>query len=116
MPGGRVCAGLVLALAGCSAERPPPAVGRQALDGRRALAEVTGSVPFLGWSSWSVESSTNGGYGTKWLGEGNVKNASDAMQAKLGSAGYSNVDIDAGWNATLAWHAYGYDAHGVPLP
>jgi hypothetical protein len=28
--------------------------------------------PFMGFSTWSVESSSHAGYGTNWLNEGNV--------------------------------------------
>jgi hypothetical protein len=116
MPRARVPAGLALLLAACSADPASLSKGKQLADGERALAAAVGAVPFLGWSSWSVESSSNSGYGTKWLTEGNIRNAADAMQAKLGGAGYTNIDIDSGWSATLDWHGYGYDAYGVPLP
>ena len=71
--------------------------------------------PFMGWSSWSVESSTHPGYGQNWLNEFNIQNAATAVATKLKSAGYSYVNIDAGWNFTLGW-TYHSDANGIPDP
>ncbi|MFI7383688.1 glycoside hydrolase family 27 protein [Streptomyces sp. NPDC049813] len=69
--------------------------------------------PFMGWSSWSVESATRDGYGTHWLNEGNIKNAADSLSGKLSSAGYKNLNIDAGWNFDYDWNFH-TDAHGIP--
>jgi hypothetical protein len=69
--------------------------------------------PFMGWSSWSVESSTRATYGTNWLTEGNIRNAADAMAAKIASAGYTSLNIDSGWNATLNWQSH-FDGNGIP--
>ncbi len=74
-----------------------------------------GDKPLLGWSSWSVQSSTRPGYGKGWLNETNVKNASDAMQQKLQAAGYRYINIDAGWNADLSWN-FSFDQNGIPKP
>lgn len=63
--------------------------------------------PFMGFSTWSVESSTHPGYGMGWLNEANVKNAADAVATKLKSAGYSYINLDSGWNS-------GVDGNGVP--
>src|SRR5882757_4772330 len=71
--------------------------------------------PFMGWSSWSVQSSTHADYGTDWLHEGNIRNAADAMATNLKPAGYTNINIDAGWNATYAWDFHS-DANGIPNP
>ncbi|NEB81143.1 glycoside hydrolase family 27 protein [Streptomyces sp. SID14478] len=67
----------------------------------------------MGWSSWSVESSTRSGYGTHWLNEGNIKNAADALSSKLSSSGYKNLNIDAGWDADYDWNFHS-DANGIP--
>ncbi|MFJ1747700.1 glycoside hydrolase family 27 protein [Streptomyces sp. NPDC088116] len=69
--------------------------------------------PFMGWSSWSVESSSRDGYGTRWLNEGNIKNAADSLSGKLSSAGYKNLNIDAGWNFDYDWNFH-TDANGIP--
>ena len=52
--------------------------------------------PFMGWSSWSVQSSNNPAYGTKWLTEANVKSAADSMAKNLRKAGYNQINLDAG--------------------
>ncbi|MCE7012012.1 glycoside hydrolase family 27 protein [Kibdelosporangium philippinense] len=71
--------------------------------------------PFMGWSSWSVQSSTCPTYGTSWLNEGNLRNAADALAAKLAPAGYTYVNLDSGWNASLGWVAR-FDGNGIPDP
>ena len=71
--------------------------------------------PFMGWSSWSLESSTRAGYGTSWLNEGHIRDAADALAGQLKSAGYTNVNIDSGWNADLAW-VFHTDVNGIPAP
>ncbi|AVH60962.1 glycoside hydrolase family 27 protein [Streptomyces dengpaensis] len=67
----------------------------------------------MGWSSWSVESSAHSDYGTRWLNEGNIKNAADSLSGKLASAGYNHLNIDAGWNADFDWNFH-TDANGIP--
>jgi len=71
--------------------------------------------PFMGWSSWSLESSTRAGYGTSWLNESHVRDAASAMASKLKSAGYTNVNIDSGWNADQSW-VFHTDVNGIPTP
>ncbi len=69
----------------------------------------------MGWSSWSVQSSSRSGYGKNWLNETNIKNAANAMSSKLKSAGYTYINIDAGWNADLNW-VFHTDGNGIPNP
>jgi hypothetical protein len=84
--------------------------------GRPAFAKSDFTAkPFMGWSSWSVESATRSGYGTGWLTENNIRNATDAVAGKLKSAGYSYINVDAGWDATLSWNFH-TDANGIPDP
>ncbi|MFJ8924992.1 glycoside hydrolase family 27 protein [Streptomyces sp. NPDC102364] len=78
-----------------------------------AQAKTPYVKPFMGWSSWSVESSTHSDYGTRWLNEGNIKNAADALSSKLAPAGYKNLNIDAGWNFDYDWNFH-TDANGIP--
>ncbi|HEY0806183.1 MAG TPA: glycoside hydrolase family 27 protein, partial [Pseudonocardiaceae bacterium] len=73
------------------------------------------SAPAMGWSSWSVESSTRATYGTSWLTESHVEGAADAVAAKLSSAGYSYINIDSGWNADLSFNGH-TDGNGIPNP
>ncbi|MFE4663758.1 glycoside hydrolase family 27 protein [Streptomyces sp. NPDC056716] len=69
--------------------------------------------PFMGWSSWSVQSSTHPDYGTEWLTEEHIKQTADAMAAKLKRSGYTNINLDAGWNASWDWQ-FRFDANGIP--
>lgn len=85
------------------------------VDPTPAAAKTSFSKPFMGWSSWSNQSSTRPNYGTSWLTESNIKNATDAVATKLKSAGYSYINIDAGWNATMNWDFHS-DANGIPNP
>ncbi|MGW7072999.1 glycoside hydrolase family 27 protein [Streptomyces sp. NPDC054855] len=78
-----------------------------------AQAKTPYVKPFMGWSSWSVESASHKDYGTKWLNEGNIKNAADALSGKLASAGYKNLNIDAGWDADYDWNFH-TDKNGIP--
>ncbi|MER5756159.1 glycoside hydrolase family 27 protein [Streptomyces sp. NPDC002088] len=84
-----------------------------ALPSADAEAKTPYVKPFMGWSSWSVESSSRSGYGTHWLNEGNIKNAADSLSSKLSSAGYKNLNIDAGWNFDYDWNFH-TDANGIP--
>ncbi|MDX6283316.1 MAG: hypothetical protein QOH03_4387, partial [Kribbellaceae bacterium] len=78
-------------------------------------AKTTFAQPCMGWSSWSNESSTRATYGTAWLTEAHIQDAADAVATTLKSAGYSYINIDAGWNATPAW-SFHSDANGIPDP
>ncbi len=99
--------GIVLAGSACVAPPPSSRAGADAV----TLTDGSTPTPFLGWSSWSVESTKRPGYGTSWLDEGHILDASAAMAQKLGAAGYRNIDIDSFWNDPPH-----YDANGVPLP
>ncbi|MBV2353026.1 carbohydrate-binding protein [Streptomyces sp. J2-1] len=63
--------------------------------------------PYMGWSSWSMQSSKypglnpNGDY--SWLTEANVLKQTDALAAKLKKYGYNYVNIDAGWWRDWTW-------------
>ncbi|MET9357813.1 glycoside hydrolase family 27 protein [Streptomyces sp. NPDC006617] len=84
-----------------------------ALPSSAAQAKTPYVKPFMGWSSWSVESSSRPGYGTHWLNESNIKNAADSLSGKLASAGYNQLNIDAGWNFDYDWNNHS-DANGIP--
>lgn len=83
-------------------------------DEAQAKSDFT-AKPFMGWSSWSVQSSSRPTYGTRWLTEGNLRNAADALASKLKAAGYEYLNIDAGWNATFDWNFH-TDVNGIPNP
>jgi hypothetical protein len=95
---------LLLAAASCS----DPSLGQSAAAlGAQPFDDSFTSRPPLGWNSFDVLSSSRAGYGGSWLTEDHVKGASDAMQQKLQSAGYTYINIDSGWGN-------GYDGYGVP--
>jgi hypothetical protein len=68
--------------------------------------------PYMGWSSWSLESTTDTAInpdGTaSWLTEQHVLQQADVMAAKLKQYGYTYINIDAGWSN-------GFDAFGRPI-
>jgi hypothetical protein len=113
------CAGLLATLltvtvgAGAgSAQAATP--GRQA----SAAADSVAAHPYLGWSSWSMQSSQypglnpNGSY--SYLTEANVLKQTDALATKLKQYGYQYVNIDAGWWRDNAWTPE-YDQHALPV-
>ena len=69
--------------------------------------------PYLGWSSWSLESTNYPGVDPtgqeSWLTEQHVLAQADVMAAKLKSHGYTYINIDAGWLG-------GFDQWGRPIP
>jgi hypothetical protein len=69
----------------------------------------------MGWSSWSMESTTASGYGTSWLTEAHVKAQADVVHQKLQAHGYQYINIDAGWWMDFNWHPT-YEAYGRPAP
>jgi hypothetical protein len=73
-----------------------------------AANPVIAATPYMGWSSWSLESTNYPGIGGEtWLTEQHVLQQADVMAAKLKSHGYDYVNIDAGWQD-------GVDAYGRP--
>ncbi|GHO88399.1 alpha-galactosidase D [Dictyobacter formicarum] len=80
-----------------------------------AASNGLAQTPYMGWSSWSLESTKYAGYGTNWLNAANVKAQADAMHAKLQSHGYQYVNIDAGWWMDYNWNPT-FDVYGRPIP
>ncbi|MEY9836344.1 carbohydrate-binding protein [Streptacidiphilus sp. EB103A] len=82
-------------------------------------ASAVGATPYMGWSSWSMQSSSypglnpNGSY--SYLTEANVLKQTDALATTLKSAGYDYVNIDAGWWMDNNWTP-GYDQYGRQTP
>jgi hypothetical protein len=68
-------------------------------------------TPYMGWSSWSWESTKYPGGGTDWLTEANILKQATALSKTLKAYGYQYVNIDAGWSTTLDWK-FEYDANG----
>ncbi|MFC5923970.1 alpha-galactosidase D [Micromonospora vulcania] len=85
---------------------PASAAPAKAADPAAATAAVA-ERPFMGWTSWSMQSSKypglnpNGDY--SYLTEANVLKQADAVAAKLKAYGYEYVNIDAGWWRDNAW-------------
>jgi hypothetical protein len=73
--------------------------------------------PYMGWSSWSMQSSKYPGLNPKgfgsWLNEANILKQTDAVAAKLKPSGYNYINMDAGWWMDYAWVA-DFDEHGRP--
>lgn len=86
-----------------------PAEASSALPASSVIAQR----PYLGWSSWSLESTNFPGVdptgAESWLTEQHVLAQADVMAAKLASHGYRYVNIDAGWLG-------GFDSYGRPVP
>ncbi|WP_374113979.1 carbohydrate-binding protein [Streptomyces sp. CoT10] len=87
-----------------------------------ATADVTSGIaakPFMGWSSWSMQSSQypglnpNGNY--SYLTEANVLKQTDALAATLKKYGYNHVNIDAGWWMDNNWTTE-FDQYGRQTP
>ncbi|HEY2674297.1 MAG TPA: CBM35 domain-containing protein [Rugosimonospora sp.] len=82
--------------------------------GIAASAGINGlaATPYLGWSSWSLESTNYPGVnptgGASWLTEAHVIAQADVLAATLKSHGYDYVNVDAGWSN-------GFDSYGRPI-
>ncbi|WP_432131910.1 alpha-galactosidase D [Streptomyces tendae] len=68
---------------------------------------VLAAKPYMGWSSWSMQSSKYPGLNPdgdySYLTEANVLKQADALAAKLKPYGYEYVNIDAGWWRDWDW-------------
>lgn len=73
-----------------------------------------GQKPYMGWSSWSLESTNYPGYNTAWLTAANVQTQSDKLHETLQSHGYTYVNIDAGWWMDNNWKTE-FDSNGRPM-
>src|SRR6185312_564945 len=126
---------------------PPPAQNRRHCDGSAAVTGLVATVPaaavqaqthtpaaatastattmaatpYMGWSSWSMQSSSypglnpNGSY--SYLTEANVLKQADALATKLSAYGYNYVNIDAGWWRDNNWTPeYDQNARQAPDP
>ncbi len=77
-------------------------------------APVLAAKPYMGWSSWSLESTNFPGYGGEnWLTESNVLKQADVVAAKLKPHGYDYVNVDAGWNVDNGSNVF--DQYGRPI-
>ena len=111
----RLGLGLALTTTACFVPTSPIESSQQGTSSL-AIDDPQAAHPLLGWNSFDVMATSRAGYGQTWLNEGNLRNASDAMQQKLQSAGYIYINVDSGWSSTYAWTSSPYDANGVPIP
>lgn len=86
----------------------------------RARQQATAAKPYMGWSSWSLESTNYPGVnptgGASWLTEQHVLQQADVMAATLKSHGYEYVNIDAGWaNSSQSCCSFASDPYGRPV-
>jgi alpha galactosidase A-like protein/alpha galactosidase C-like protein/carbohydrate binding protein with CBM6 domain len=92
--------------------------GAMAAAAQQASAGVA-DTPLMGWSSWSMESSTRPGLnpdgGGSWLTQDNLLKQVDAVAKNLKPYGYQYINIDAGWSRDITgggWDALHFDANG----
>ncbi|MFJ8005051.1 alpha-galactosidase D [Streptomyces fagopyri] len=85
----------------------------------RTTAAVEAAKPYMGWSSWSMQSSKYPGLNPdgdySYLTEANVLKQTDALAAKLKKYGYDHVNIDAGWWMDKTWKT-DFDQYGRQTP
>jgi chitodextrinase len=75
-------------------------------------AAVIAQKPYMGWSSWSLQSTNYPGVNpngpASWLTEKNLLAQADVLAAKFKQHGYNYLNVDAGWSD-------GFDANGRPV-
>ncbi|MGI5451900.1 alpha-galactosidase D [Streptomyces sp. CA-249302] len=108
MPVRALRAAVVLALAAGAVTVTPAAHAE-------TTAPALAAKPYMGWSSWSMQSSKYPGLNPdgdySYLTEANVDKQTDALASKLKKFGYEYVNIDAGWWMDKTWKT-GYDQYG----
>ena len=72
-------------------------------------AKQTEAGPYMGWSDWSLQTTTYSGYGTSWADQYELEVQSDELVNTLQPYGYDYVNIDSGWEG-------GFDSYGRPIP
>ncbi|MFG1807197.1 alpha-galactosidase D [Streptomyces sp. NPDC049040] len=104
---------------GLAAAIPAAAHGAPATAAPATAPAGTAATPYMGWSSWSMQTSSypglnpDGNY--SYLTEANVLKQTDALAAKLKKFGYDHVNIDAGWWMDNSWTSE-YDQYGRQTP
>jgi len=98
-----------------SAAAVPAASAAAATPAAPAAVTTAALSPYLGWTSWSLQSSKYPGLNPRgdfsYLSEANVLEQAGAMASKLKKYGYSYINIDAGWWMAWDWQP-GYDSFG----
>ncbi|MFE9433988.1 alpha-galactosidase D [Streptomyces sp. NPDC006640] len=99
-----LCAGTIGAAT--TAEAVPTTAGAAPI-ATGTSTDPLAAKPYMGWSSWSMQSSKYPGLNPdgdySWLTEANVLKQTDALAGKLKKYGYDHVNIDAGWWRDNAW-------------
>ncbi|WP_405623080.1 alpha-galactosidase D [Streptomyces sp. NBC_00076] len=105
---------VVLALAAGATTAVPAAHAETSTPAAAAAPAVVAAKPYMGWSSWSMQSSKYPGLNPdgdySYLTEANVLKQTDALAGKLKKYGYEYVNIDAGWWSDNAWKPH-YDQY-----
>ncbi|MET8643245.1 alpha-galactosidase D [Streptomyces sp. NPDC004096] len=108
-----------IAHAGPTAGTPAGGVHRAVSAADAAGGQEQAAKPYMGWSSWSMQSSKYPGLNPdgdySYLTEANVLKQTDALAAKLKQFGYEYVNIDAGWWRDNAWKPE-FDAYARQTP
>jgi hypothetical protein len=82
-------------------------------------AATVADRPYMGWSSWSLESTNSPGVnpngGASWLTEEHILQQADVLASKLKPYGYDRLNIDAGWSADFTF-TFNYDGYGREAP
>lgn len=119
-----VTAGLATVVPAAGAAVPAEAKAAAAASTTAAPATADGASgiaakPYMGWSSWSMQSSKYPGLNPdgdySYLTEANVLKQADALASKLKKYGYNYVNIDAGWWMNNSWTPK-YDQYGRQTP
>jgi hypothetical protein len=98
--------------------RDPSAAQRSAATQAAAAAAAAGiaDTPLMGWSSWSLQSTTRAGVnpngGGSWLTQTSLLQQVDNLATKLKPYGYNSVNIDAGWSRDFDWNTIHFDSYG----
>ncbi|WP_055585598.1 alpha-galactosidase D [Streptacidiphilus griseoplanus] len=119
---------LVLAVTAALATAVPAAATQAEAAGKTAATAAaptadatsgTAAKPYMGWSSWSMQSSKYPGLNPdgdySYLTQANVLKQTDALATKLKKYGYDYVNIDAGWWRDNTWKPE-YDQYGRQAP
>ncbi|MET7454632.1 CBM35 domain-containing protein [Streptomyces sp. NPDC005574] len=115
LPARALRAVVVLALTAGVATAVPAAHAGTTGPSARTAAPALAAKPYMGWSSWSMQSSKYPGLNPdgdySYLTQANVLKQTDALAAKLKNFGYEYVNIDAGWWRDQTWKPH-FDQYG----
>jgi Alpha galactosidase A/Alpha galactosidase C-terminal beta sandwich domain/Carbohydrate binding module (family 6) len=113
-----VAAGFAPAAGATRANAAPAASVTAASAAPATTADATSgaaATPYMGWSSWSMQSSSYPGLNPSgsysYLTEAQVLKQTDALASELKQYGYDYVNIDAGWWRDDSWNPE-YDQYG----